>query len=514
MAKRSGSGGVRSLLGKEKFKHGTAAVVFTAVFIAIVIAVNVIVSVLTTRFPSMNIDLTNEGLNSLSEDALNVAKGIERDTTIYLVGTEEKYREDQLYTNYNLKFSQVANLADRLQEVNGHIHVEFVDPDLNPQFISKYADDSLTSGKVVVESDLRHKTLDVNDLFAMKSNSQTGAYEYYSQVDGALANALYLVNLDNVPIVAIATGHSELLSASSGYLDSFTGLLEDNNFAVETFDLLTEEIPADAQMIFFGAPTTDFTSEEIDKLAAYLDDETMTASRTLYFACNPTQDWEHMTNLSTFLEEWGLAAETNVVVESDAANILSTYTGDPRYIFTHINETENENIITTTYDNLIMPNCAPITRLFTGNSSISTCSVVETSGSAYVLTSEMMESGELPEDPETGTETVVALAQRYMDNYGNVRAGVVLNGSAMSLMPNYLGNSTFGNAAFTTDLIKLLAGVNDTRVGLSIKQTQINTLDINASAQVINIVGVVFAVVLPVAVFIVGLVIFLKRRHL
>ena len=71
---------------------------------------------------------------------------------------------------------------------------------MNPQFISDYADDSLTTGKVMVKTDKRHKTLAVTDLFSIQQDSSTGQYNYYSKVDGALANALYLVNLDTVPV--------------------------------------------------------------------------------------------------------------------------------------------------------------------------------------------------------------------------------------------------------------------------------------------------------------------------
>ena len=282
MSKKPNLSAVKSAVHKDKFKHGSMAVVFTAVFIAIIIVINILVSALTDRFPSMNFDLTLEGLNTLSDEAVDVAKSIEEDTTIYIIGSEDAVRGDQVYTNYGLQYSQVANLADRLQEQNSKIHVEFIDPDLNPTFISSYPDDNLTTGKVMVSSEKRNKVLSVTDLFSIQQNSQTGETTYYSMVDGALANALYLVNLDTVPVVAIATGHSEMLSAEDN-LSSFVALLEDNNFEVTTFDILTEEIPEDASVVFIGTPTTDYTTEEINKLEAFISDAEMASSRTLFF---------------------------------------------------------------------------------------------------------------------------------------------------------------------------------------------------------------------------------------
>lgn len=78
-----------------------------------------------------------------------------------------------------------------------------------------------------------------------------------------------------------------------------------------------------------------------------------------------------------------------------------------------------------------------------------------------------------------------------------------------------LGNSTFGNKDVTLDLIKNLTGTTDTRVGLTVNQTQTNTMDISASSAVTWSIGMMlFTIMVPVAVLVIGLVIFLRRRHL
>ena len=52
-------------------------------------------------------------------------------------------------------------------------------------------------------------------------------------------------------------------------------------------------------------------------------------------------------------------------------------------------------------------------------------------------------------------------------------------------------------------------------MGLVVNQTQTNTLDISASSAVIQTIGLgLFTIVVPVAVLVIGLVIFLRRRHL
>ena len=444
MSKKPNLSAVKTAVHKEKFKHGSLAVVFTVVFIAVIIVINVLVSALTTRFPSMNFDLTKEGLNTLSDEATDVAKEIVNETTIYIIGSEDAIRGDEVYSNYSLKYSQVANLADRLHELNDKIKVEYIDPDMNPQFISDYAGDSLTTGKVMVKTDKRHKTLAVTDLFSIQQDSSTGQYNYYSKVDGALANALYLVNLDTVPVVAFATGHNEMLTVSDN-LSTFTGMLNDNNFEVKEFNMLTDEIPEDASIVVLGTPTTDYTSEELSKLEAYLDDEKMASSRTLYVTAYPTQSWADMPNLKSFLAEWGLEPQTGVLFESDMNNVLTTQDASP------------------------------------ANNDISTYSILETSDTAYLTTTQ-----EVEENPNTDTYTITGLAQRYMDNQGKICANVVVDGNSMGYLSTFLGNSTFGNKDYTLDFIKNLTGTTDTRVGLVVNQTQTNTLDISASSAVIQ----------------------------
>lgn len=504
MSKKPNLSAVKTAVHKEKFKHGSLAVVFTVVFIAVIIVINVLVSALTTRFPSMNFDLTKEGLNTLSDEATDVAKEIVNETTIYIIGSEDAIRGDEVYSNYSLKYSQVANLADRLHELNDKIKVEYIDPDLNPQFISDYAGDSLTTGKVMVKTDKRHKTLAVTDLFSIQQDSSTGQYNYYSKVDGALANALYLVNLDTVPVVAFATGHNEMLTVSDN-LSTFTGMLNDNNFEVKEFNMLTDEIPEDASIVVLGTPTTDYTSEELSKLEAYLDDEKMASSRTLYVMTAPNAGWSSMPNLSSFLAEWGMEPQSQEVLESNTNNTLYNM---PYAIFANV----TDSVLSKTYDNVVKVQAAPVKRLFTANNDISTYSVIETSDTAYLSNDE-----KVLETPETDTYTILAFAQRYMDNQGKICANVVVDGCAADFYDgsSLLGNSTFGNKDVTLDLIKNLTGTTDTRVGLTVNQTQTNTMDISASSAVTWSIGMMlFTIMVPVAVLVIGLVIFLRRRHL
>lgn len=62
----------KNILNTRKFKHGSVSVALTVLIIAAVVILNVIASALATRFSWMYIDMTAEGLYTLSEDCINL----------------------------------------------------------------------------------------------------------------------------------------------------------------------------------------------------------------------------------------------------------------------------------------------------------------------------------------------------------------------------------------------------------------------------------------------------------
>lgn len=492
----------------EKFKHGTMATVFTAVFIVLIIVLNIITSALADRFPSMNIDLTSQGLNSLSDKALDVARNAEYKTTIYLLGTEDAYKDDMIYANYNLKYSQIANLAEKMQEANPEkISVEYIDPDLNPQFISSYEDEALGTGMVVIQSEKRYKVLTVNEMFTIEQDSSTGAYIYYSMVDGALANAVHLTNLMNVPVVAFAVGHDELLNTN--YTLSMQELFEENSYEVVSFNIMTEAIPENAAVLFIPCPTTDYTKEEVDKVRAYLENETKTYSHSVIVTSDPSQS--ELKNLNALLEEWGIGVESGVILDSDDSNVLSSAAGPAYncYFTNNVGEVFAEN----TYSPIITINSRPVEILFNSViNGIEVTPLLQTNNTTYVS-----QSTEASENPETGVITSAAMAERAYTAPDNkmYASYLCVFGDTTVFADTYFSSTAFGNRAYTLDLVQYTTGTEDQTLGITINQTATASYDIVMSASVANFVGfILFTVIVPLCILALGFFVFIKRRHL
>ena len=493
-----------SVFKGNKFRRGGMATVLTVVFIAVVVVLNLLASLLTERFPSMNIDLTAQKMNTLSDQAVEIAQGVEQDTNIYLIGTEEAYKSDAIYSSYGLKYSQVMNLSKRLEEVNQKIHVQFIDPDTNPEFISRYASESLTTGRVLISTEKRYKVLTVDDMFSMAQNSATGATEMFSKVDSALAGGIEMVNLDKVPVLTIATGHNEMLDADS--MGTFLDMMEKQNFDIQQIDILTEDIPEDTQVLMIATPSTDYTEEEIQKLRDLLSDQERQESVAVLVSFYPMQG--ELPNLSSFLEEWGVSVGTgSVVMESDANRYALS---DPRCV---IVDSVGKSMEKNTYSRLVSPLSVPIEVLFTGNGGVGVEALWTTSEGAYVVTEST--SQEEIENPETAKQNVATLSST-LTQFGNdfYFRSVIVFGSSNIFSDGFMATA-FDNADFLSDLMKYATDTDGSSVSVLTERVQTNTMDVTASQNTIMVLGLgVFTIALPVLLLAAGLVIFLKRRHL
>lgn len=498
------SGSKTSVFRGNKFKRGGMATVMTVVFIAVVVVLNLLISVLSERFPSMNIDLTAQKMNTLSDQAVEIAEGVAQDTNIYLIGTEDAYKNDAIYSNYGLKYSQVMNLAKRLEEVNQKIHVQFIDPDTNPEFISRYSNEGLATGRVLISTEKRYKVLTVDDMFSMSQNSTTGATEMFSNVDSALAGAIEVVNLDKVPVLTIATGHDELLEVES--MSSFIDMMEKQNFDIQQIDMLTEDIPEDTQILMIATPSTDYTEEEIQKLRDLLADKDREESISVVVSFYPGQG--QLPNLTSFLEEWGVSVGIgSVVMESDASRYALS---DPRCV---IVDSVGNSMKDNTYNRLVSPLSVPLDILFTGNGDVGVEALWTTSDGAYVVTEST--SQEEMENPDTAQQNVATLSSA-ITQFGNdfYYRSVIVFGSS-NIFSDGIMATAFDNADYLSDLMKRASDTDGSSVSVMTQKVQTNTMDVTASQNTIMVLGLgIFTIALPVLMLVLGLGIFLKRRHL
>ena len=127
------------------------------------------------------------------------------------------------------------------------------------------------------------------------------------------------------------------------------------------------------------------------------------------------------------------------------------------------------------------------------------------------------ESNEWVSDGTTQQYYTMVMGQKWIQDAdkNNLKRSVVVSGSTSMLVSDFLDASTFSNNTYINDLFLYLTDytVGDNKVTTAKVET--NVMDITATTAMSTFLGFwVFTIGLPVALLIVGVVIWLKRRHL
>ena len=91
------NGGFKNFLKSRKARHGSIAAAIVAIVIALVIVLNIVVSLLVGRFPNMVLDFTKESSFALENDTIDYVSHIDKDITITVLTTKEKFEGSGAY---------------------------------------------------------------------------------------------------------------------------------------------------------------------------------------------------------------------------------------------------------------------------------------------------------------------------------------------------------------------------------------------------------------------------------
>lgn len=492
---------IKEYTASAKFRHGSISTVFTIGFIVVVILVNTIVGILGERFPSINVDLTKSSTNTLSEQAIKVTDNVKVPVTISIMATETATKNDQILSDYGIKYSQVGILAAKMAERNSNIKVEYIDLVKNPTYATKYKSDNIMEGDIVVKSDKRDRVIAYTELFNVQTGADGYSSETYSLVDSALASGVNSVIAENLPVTAFDTGHSEQIDTTT-----YKSLLSNNNFESKDFNLLTEAIPDKTQMIVLGCPATDYTEDEIKKLDGFLSSSTLAGDRSLVVTFSPNQ--AEMPNLAAFLAEWGIEVPQAVVVESDQSKF---YTDNASYIQSNVQTTLNLGGASD-YGYFTTPLSNPVNLLFDSKGTKTTYSLAKSNDSCYLVDSNTKST----DTPAKAAYNTAALSQDSVKSGDKTyKANVIALGSTQMFSSEILAASTFGNGKYIVDLSKYATGTSNTDTAVTSNSVQTNVADITLSTEASTLVGFgVFTVLIPLLIAIAGMWVYHKRRHL
>ncbi|MCD7725890.1 MAG: Gldg family protein [Clostridiales bacterium] len=456
---------------------GAYSVSAVLVMAALTIAVNLGLNYVPDQYTSF--DVTANKIYTLTDDTKEMLSGLTEDITIYVLAEEASKDEDLDKT-----LTQMENLS-------GHIQVEYISPVANPKFYYNYTSEEPTDNSLIVEGSVNSTVVDYNTIYTYELNYTSYSYEITGyDGEGQLASAIAYVTTEDIPKFYITTGHGEL-----EFEETFLNALTKENVTYEELALYTvDEIPADAQGVIINAPTSDFSAEDADKVIAYLEQ-----GGNAFLL--PTYTQESMDNFERILDYYGVALVDGMIVEGDR----NYYYQSPYYLFPEIAYDEVTERIA---DGTVF---APLSRGLSYDeeeSSVYYTPLLTTSDASFSKV-DISDAGNYTKSAEDidGPFVIALKAEKTTDGGEVSQALIVANESMFTTMADDMAPGY--NLKLFSSMISALAE-HEQSVAIPAKSFEISSLIF--SAQTVYLVGIVAIFILPIGALIAGFIIWLKRR--
>lgn len=521
----------------KKLKYGSLSIVLTVVFVALIIGVNLIVSSLGGSV-NLSVDLTEEQFYSISPDtdtALRAGLGDLYDSfkvTIKFLTARDIIEGEGASGNYTRYY--VQQLAEEYaRRYPDNITVEYIDITKNPAAVDKYLTETQTSvnaNYVIIEGDYHYRILNFA-AFYLLSEEDGSVYAFQGEVK--LTAAILQSSIDTPQAVTFTAGHGETISKK------LEEIFDEALFDIQVVDLskntdtresesaseepagddagdteevseVRGEISDETRILVISNPLTDFQGfdpetpdavTEIDKLNEY-----MQSYRSLIVLVNASTP--ALPNLQEYLwEYWGLDYKPFHKIE-DSKSCLPGNTASVIAETVGTSESGHAYMLHETVRN----SGSGIRTVFRNSVEL----VVDTSKTDKTVEVAFQTSADATSTyegtSETGSFPLVGLSADldYAEDNSAQFKYVMLIGSTDFASDSFL-NTGYGNSKVMSSAARMMATernipdidykpLADTALVLTEEQAENLTIFITVAA--------------PVAVMIVGLVVYLKRRHL
>ncbi len=493
----------------RRLRYGATATALTAVVVAAVILLNVLVTALENRFP-LTIDLTADEIFTLSDDTLKIIEGIEDEVEVIVFQDESYYSTPAFTDEVNTVVRQFYEAMRQCHSVtNGRITTRYINYADNPTLVKPYAQYEVDENSILFLSGNRSGVIAMTDLFAY--DQQT--YYYYGEidvteslVDRTVASNLLKVTGNLAPVVML-TGHAE----NSATVSNIKAVLANNAYEVEECDLTrSQTINEDAITLVIPAPSTDYSAEEIAVINAWLQQKGE-YSRNLVLFTDYAADCPNLYELVQ--EEYGITVTDHMIRET------VSYYSDNYTPYGDIPESEFSAEVTS--QKVLVPNIQQLLLGRDNNSELSLYNVpIVTFGDTAQLVDipDELNAEEEPVPYNAETYPVVGAAVAHKQVPSPTINMTVHSYAAVFASPHFLNESvltyfnTAENEALFMNVFNTLSGSENT-VTISSRSMTAEVLEFEAGMAKVLGLGV-FAIGLPLVTLLLGIVLFLRRRHL
>lgn len=519
---------------KRSVKHGTYALVLTAVFVAVIIGLNVAASALSDAYP-LTLDLTSNKDYSISDENLEYIEKISRNVTITVCADKTEYY-DGTYANllssngvYDTSggqfFNQTEYLLKEYEMRSDKVTVQYIDPQSTQftSYASKYTSESFTTGDILIECEFEldgkqvkhYRHLDAFDLYTIESTQENQNYYslYYSgysyalhesNVETAVTSAIYAVTSDKTFNVA-------LITANGGQkVDNLQTLMESNNYSfTEISNLVTQDIPDDTDLIIIAAPTMDYSENELKKLDDFLDLDGERGKNIIYIP--DASQGDNVPNLTAFIGEWGFKVHSGYAYATDS----NTYYYSPTIVFGVADEDSDYlgGLGDTDYIYLA-ESYTTVSVSFEENESRQTENIISLPESTVCYP---IDAGDkwMPEDAEIkGPFVAMGIASdvSYDDDYNPSYSRVMVIGGMQFITSSLNSESSVGNLNAILSSVNYMYDIKGETISFDPRTLDYTTFEVTGNSS--TFMYIFFVAIIPIAILITCIVVCVRRKHL
>lgn len=482
---------MKNIFKMRRFKHGSLATIITVAFIVAVILINVIASLLLERFP-LTIDLTSDQRFNLTQDSVDFVSTITDDVTLTVLAEESEFESSGIY------YKQIYEILKSYDTHSSKVSLSFRSLKKNPGIADEYPDETLQEGDIIVSTAKRYKHITSGSLISV-STSTYGTQTYSSQAEQTITSAIMYVTESNVTKAAVITGLSGV------DVSGLTELMKSNIYDVAEVNILTQDISSEYDVVILPQSQTDLTAEQVEKLSAYLDNDGQFGKTLLFVAANSSPG----PVLKNFLADWGIEMQAGIVCETDQNNIYNTQAGGFIHGATVVDETLSAELSSSLP--IVSVYGVPIKTLFESSNNRTTTVLLASNDTSILVPFDIDETFDVSAQDQYAQNLVVKGSKSKTIDNKQVYSNVVAFGSSQMLSNAMLTYGGYGNGNFVITAINQTCG----------KDSPVTILPVNLSYDTITITeselrayGIIFIGVIPIIVFAIGVIVFIRRRHL
>ena len=469
--------------------------VFSTGMIAIVVALTVVVNLIASALPETytQIDATSQKLYSITEDTEKYLDTLKDDVTLYVM------------VNKNSKDDNVDRTLQKYASASKHVKVKYVDPNVSPTFASKYTDSDVTSNSIIVVCGDRSKVIDYNsDIYEYSYDSSYNYSVTGYDCEGQVTAAIQYVTSESTTNVYELTGHDE--STLSG---DFSEVFQKRFMNVGSLSLLTvDAIPGGLSGTLYHSTAVGsvISEDDLSKLSQYY----LGNGGKIYLSIDYSK-WNDLTNFKKLLSDNSIETTESLLAETDR----SYYYQSPFYLFPNVENTEVSSSVAG-MTQVFVPYSVGLT--YTGEDDSNVTSFMTTSDTTIAKAAaniaavqSQADAANIASVQDGDTQGQYSLGMMVTNENGGelcvLGSAMMCTDSANQIVSGHNATLFNGivNALVTTD-----DGNSDNAVVIAAKDYTVSNLTVSANAMLVY--GILWGIFMPIALIIIGIIVWARRR--